>query len=179
MSNDSLATTPYTLSENEWVPIKGFPGYSVNLFGQVRNDDTKRLLRIRLNQYGVPYVGLVRDWKQYIRSLPRLVAQTFLSPPSDIFDTPINLDGDRTNCAVDNLMWRPRWYAVYYNQQFVDPYPHPINQPVKAQEELETFPNSLSAACRYGLLEKEVVMSILNKIPAWPTYQYFQIARGA
>jgi hypothetical protein len=159
---------------NDWYPVNGFPGYSVNPLGQVRRDSNGRILVPRYNQYGVPYVGLMREWQQCIRSLPRLVARTFLQPPSEIFDTPIQIDGDPANCRVDNLMWRPRWYAILYKRQFDERYDNPIDVPVKARNERERFPNSLAAACRYGLLEREVVLSVLNRTPAWPTYQYFE-----
>jgi hypothetical protein len=162
--------------EQNWEPVQGFPGYSVNPLGQVRKDSTGRILHTRINQYGVPYVGLMREWRQCIRSLPRLVATAFLPPPSEIFDTPINLDGDRTNCTVDNLMWRPRWYAIYYANQFKDRYDNPIEAPVRAVETGEVFPNSFAAACRYGILEREVVLSVLNRTPTWPTYQRFELA---
>ena len=162
--------------DDGWVPVEGFPGYSINPLGQVSRDSTGRLLIPRYNQYGVPYVGLMRSWQQCSRSLPRLVARAFLPIPSDIFDTPIQVDGDRSNCRADNLMWRPRWYAVLYNRQFEGQrYDHPINVPVRAINEKEQFPNSLEAACRYGLLEREVVLSIINRTPAWPTYQYFEL----
>lgn len=163
------------LHADEWVPVLGFPGYSVNPLGQVKNDSTKRLLATRVNQYGVAYVGLMRDWKQHIRSLPKLVALAFLPATNEIFDTPINLDGDRMNCHVDNLMWRPRWYAVDYFNQFTERYDNPIDVSVRASETGETFPDSFAAACRYGLLEKEVVLSILNRTITWPTYQRFEL----
>ena len=160
----------------DWVPVEEFPGYSVNPLGQVRNDSSDRILQIRLNQYGVPYVGLMREWKQCIRSLPRLVATAFIPHSNPIFDTPINLDGERQNCAVDNLAWRPRWYAVYYVNQFKDRYEHPIEGPIREVETREVFPDSLTAGCRFGLLEREVVLSVLNRTPAWPTYQFFELA---
>lgn len=160
-----------------WRPIPGFPGYSVSIMGQVRHEANERLLRVRYNQYGVPYVGLMKDWKQYIRSLPRLVAEVFVSPPDTIFNTPMQLDGNRRNCAADNLMWRPRWYVVKYNKQFTEePFENPILSRVRAIGEDEIFSNSLKAACRYGLLEQEVVMAVLNKTYAWPTYQTFELA---
>jgi hypothetical protein len=159
----------------EWVEVEGFPGYSVNPLGEVRKDSTGRVLHTRLNQYGVPYVGLMRNWKQCIRSLPKLVATAFIPRPNEIFDTPINLNGDRTDCRVDNLMWRPRWYAVYYANQFRDRYDNPINAPVVEIETGEEFDDSLSAACRFGLLEREVVLSILNRTLTWPTYQQFEL----
>lgn len=151
----------------------------MNPLGQVKRDATERPLVPRYNQYGVPYVGLMRNWQQCSRSLPRLVALAFLSSPSEIFDTPIQLDGDPANCRVDNLMWRPRWYAVHYKRQFEERYENPIDVPVRAIGYDERFSNSLEAACRYGLLEREVVLSILNRTPAWPTYQNFELVEMA
>lgn len=159
---------------SEWETIDGFPGYSINDLGEVRHEANRRPLRLRYNQYGVPYVGLMRDWEQHNRSVPRLVATAFLSLPSDIFNTPIQLDGDPTNCRVDNIMWRPRWYAVKYKRQFGTRYHRPIDDPIRAIHQGERFPNSFEAACRYGLLEEEVVLAIENNTPAWPTYQEFE-----
>jgi hypothetical protein len=163
------------MESDDWRPVEGFPEYSINPLGQVVRESTGRLLRPRYNQDGVPYVGLMRGWQQCNRSLPRLVALTFLPRVSEIFDTPIQRDGDPTNCRVDNLMWRPRWYAVRYKRQFETRYEHPLDVPVYAVNEGERFPNSLAAACFYGLLEREVVLSVLNRTPAWPTYQYFEL----
>lgn len=159
-----------------WVPVEGFPGYSVNPLGQVRNDDSGRLLVSRINQYGVPYVGLMRNSVQLSRSLPLLVAKAFVPQPSPYFRVPINLNGDRLDCRVENLDWRPRHYAVKYVRQFIERYESPINTPVRAREDGDVFPDSLAAACRYGLLEEEVVLSILNNTVAWPTYQAFELA---
>jgi hypothetical protein len=159
-----------------WVPVEEFSDYSVNPLGQVRNNQSGRLLHTRINQFGVPYVGMTQGYGQFNRSLPRLVAAAFIPQPNEIFDTPINLDGDRTNCRVDNLAWRPRWYAVYYNNQFKERYHNPIDAPVRETETDEEFPDSLTAACNYGLLEREVVLSILNNTLAWPTFQKFVIA---
>lgn len=163
------------IHEDEWVKVEGFPGYSVNPLGQVRKDSNGRIMRPRINQDGVAYIGLMRNDRQHIRSLSRLVALTFLPSPNNIFDTPINLDGDRTNCRVDNLMWRPRWYAVRYTNQFTTPYHSPIYAPIRAVETGETFLNSMAAACRYGLLEYEVVKSITNRTLSWPTLQRFEV----
>lgn len=163
------------MTEN-WIEVEDFPGYSVNPLGQVRKNSTGRVLVVRLNQYGVPYVGLMRNWKQCIRSLPRLVATAFIPQPNDVFDTPINLNGDRTDCSVENLVWRPRWYAVYYNQQFEERYENPILAPIREADTDEEFPDSLAAACHFGILEREVVLSILNNTLTWPTYQHFVLA---
>lgn len=165
------------LIDGDWRPIDEFPGYSVNPLGQVRRNANQRLVAPRYNQYGVPYVGFMSNWRQHIRSLPRIVAVTFLPSPSEIFDTPIQIDGDRSNCRADNLMWRPRWYAVQFNNQFKERYENALDEPVRCVHDGARFPNSLAAACRYGLLEREVVLSILRKKPAWPTYQFFDLVR--
>jgi hypothetical protein len=94
---------------------------------------------------------------------------------SEAFDTPINLDGDRFNCCLQNLMWRPRWFAVQYNRQFRERYDRPIEVPLKAADTKEVFPNSLAAAIRYGLLERDVVLSIEHNTLTWPTYQKFEV----
>ena len=163
------------MSESNFVPVEGFPGYSVNPLGQVINDASGRIVKPRVNQYGVAYVGLMREWQQCIRSLPRLVARAFLPKPSQYFNTPIQLDGNPLNCRVDNLMWRPNHYAVKYKRQFRERYENPIEKPIRAVDEDEVFPNSLAAATRFGLLEREVVLSILNNTVTWPTYQRFEL----
>lgn len=160
---------------SDWRPIEGFPRYSINSEGEVRHEPNGRPLLPRYNQYGVPYVGLMSGWQQHIRSLPRLVAYTFLPPPTEIFNTPIQLDGNPGNCRAENLMWRPRWYAVKYKRQFGSRFHRPINKPIHAIGKGERFPNSFEAALRYGLLEEEVVLSIENNTPAWPTYQEFEL----
>ncbi len=99
-----------------WRPIEAFPGYSVSDHGRIRADKSGRILQLNLNQYGLVQVGLMREGVQYHRSVPLLVARAFLEPPFEPFDTPINLDGDRHNNHVDNLVWRPRWFAIRYNQ---------------------------------------------------------------
>lgn len=151
--------------------------YSVSDHGQIRNDHRERILAQSENQFGVWCVGLMRDGKQHHRSVPKLVAQAFIPHPRGPFDTPINLDGDRSNNHVDNLVWRPRWFAVLYNRQFRTPYENPINFPiVERTEEGEIFyENSLHCAMCNGLLEKEVVLSILNGTVTWPTHQRFGV----
>lgn len=168
-----------SVDESDWIPLEGFPGYTINFYGQVRREANRRILIPRLNEYGVAFVGMMRDWQQCNRSLARLVACTFLGSPTDIFNTPIQLDGDPLNCRADNIMWRPRWYAVKYKRQFNEPYRNPINEPIHAIDHSEKFPNSFEAARRYGLLEEEVVLAIVNNTRTWPTYQEFELVEMA
>jgi hypothetical protein len=159
-----------------WKKIKKFPGYSVSDTGLIRSDKSDRLMSLYENQYGVVCVGLMRDGVQRHRSVPLLVAKAFLPRPQfRAFDTPINVDGDRHNNHVDNLAWRPRWFAVKYNHQFKHPHPYPIREKIVDLNTGEVSRNSFECARRYGLLETDLILSIINRTYVWPTYQEFGV----
>lgn len=160
----------------EWKTIKNFPRYAVSERGEVRNLKTERLLKIKVNQYGVVGVGLMDNGIQFHRSVPLLVARAFLPCSRPAFDTPINLDGDRYNNVLSNLMWRPRWFAIAYNRQFKEAFPDAITVPiVDINDPTIGFPNSFTCSTNLGLLEKDLVLSILNRTYVWPTYQEFGV----
>lgn len=160
----------------EWSPIVEFPGYSVSREGQVRNDDTGRIMVLTENQHGITQVGLMKEGKQFKRGVALLVARAFLpAHPHEAFNTPINLDGDRTNNHVDNLMWRPRWFAIMYHRQFHND-KRGFKEPVIDTKTNEWFPTSWAAATKYGLLDREIMMATLNRTYVWPTYQEFRLA---
>lgn len=163
------------MSIEEWRTIEFFPEYEVSDHGRIRTSKTGRILRLNLNQYNLLQVGLMQDGVQKHRSVPLLVAEAFIPQPLGPFDTPINLDGDRTNNHISNLVWRPRWFAIKYNRQFRYPYENPIESPIVDLNTGEVSPNSLECAKRYGLLEKDLVLSIMNRTYVWPTYQEFGI----
>lgn len=162
-------------SEEHWLPIEYFPDYSVSDHGRIRTDKTGRILALNENQFGLVQVGMMRDGIQRHRSVPLLVARAFIPESRDPFDTPINLDGDRYNNHVDNLEWRPRWFAIRYNQQFRYPYEAPILEPIIDLKTGLVSANSFECARTYGLLEKDLVLSILNRTYVWPTYQEFGV----
>lgn len=159
----------------EWQEICSFPGYSVSNTGFVRNDKADRLLTRLVNQSGTVYVGLNRDTIQHKRSVALLVADAFLQRPQDSsFDTPINLDGVRLNNDIENLVWRPRWFAVKYHQQFHNG-SRGFVVPIQDVDTGEWFPNSWEAAVKYGLIDREILIATLNRTYVWPTYQKFSV----
>lgn len=161
----------------EWGYIDGFPDYSVNSAGDVRNDRTGRILRQQQNQFGVVFVGMLNPYgEQKQRGVALMVAHAFLPQDLESFNTPINVDGNRWNCDVQNLMWRPRWFAIRYHQQFRRRYPYPIESPIREVSSGDIYRDSGEVAVRFGLLEQEVVTSIELRTYVWPTYQVFELA---
>jgi hypothetical protein len=159
-----------------WKLIEHFPEYSVSDHGRIRAEKSGRILSLSPNQYGVVQVGMMRDGEQRHRSVPLLVAKAFLPQPPGPFDTPINLDSNRFNNHVDNLAWRPRWFAIRYNQQFKPPHDgYTIDEPLVDLKTGVVSENSFACAKQYGLLEKDLVLSILNRTYVWPTYQEFGV----
>jgi len=158
----------------EWREIRGFLKYSVSNHGNVRREPSQRPLQVYQNQCDVVCVGLMRGHKQYKRSLPLLVARAFLPRPITS-DTPINKDGNRWNNHVENLIWRPRWFAIQYNKQFLHPYDNPISVPIRDTKANVKYIDSFACAVANGLLEKDIVLSILNATYTWPTYQIFEV----
>ena len=150
------------------------PLYSVSEEGGVRNGRSLRPLALRKNNRGIIYVGLTINSQQVNRSVAVLVAEHFLPPPMrSTFDTPIHLDGDRSNCHVNNLLWRPRWFAVHYHRQFNRETPQ--NQ--RACREIETgyiFKSDFDAAREYGLLVQDIRWNYNKNKPVFPTNRRFE-----
>lgn len=161
-----------------WKRIPQFPTYSVSDTGLVRNDDTGRTMAIRRNPNGVYYVGLMRGKKQYNLSLARLVAEAFVSrPPQDRegkFNTPIYLNGHKDDNHAHNLMWRPYWFAKVFHQQLKEG--PTSNAPVVELKTQERYSCALIAGMAFGLLEREIIASALNRTFVWPTFQEFRFA---
>lgn len=160
-----------------WKPIPHFEGYSVSDLGRVHNDRYDRFVAVSRNQQGTCHVGLNRGKRQYKRSLPLLVADAFLDRPGQDrkreFDTPIHLDGDQSHNRVENLMWRPRWFALRYMRQFAEPMDG-VGSPVIELRSKELYLSAWDAALAFGLIHRDLTMSILNRTFVWPTFQEFR-----
>lgn len=158
-----------------WGAISGFEGYSVSDLGQVRNNDTGRILTILTNQWGTRYVGMTRGKKQHRRSLPQLVGNAFVPKVSGRtdFDKLIHRDNDKANNRADNLLWRPHWFEVKYLIQ-ANSGPVGSDVPVLEIKHQELYPNTWEASLAFGLLERDLISSIINRTFTWPTFQEFR-----
>lgn len=153
----------------EWLPIEDFPDYVVSNFGRVKNVHTDRILSPSLVQYDTPIVGLMLDGRQYKRSLSGLVARAFLPEPArDDFNTPIHLDGDKINCSLENLAWRPRAFAINFHLERKHPVYPDWDEDIRLMDTYEIFSNPAEAAIKYGILERDIHRSIVTGMTVFP-----------
>jgi len=154
-------------------PIEGFPNYGVTHRGEVFNLDTGRNMVLSPTMNGDLTVGLVRDRHQYRYSVKGLVARAFVPGEDEIFNTPILLDNDKTNLRIENIVWRPRWFAWQYTRQFAEPRSWHVFGPLMDVETLSEYDNYIDAATRHGLLCEDIRESIYNQKRTFPTQQLF------
>ena len=161
----------------EWASLEtlGFPGYELSNDGLVRNERTERILKTSANQEGIVRVGLMKreEGRQVTVSLIRLVARMFVKGRSASFDTPIQLNGVRSDCNAENLMWRPRWFAVEYFRQFDENAEPLMKTKIYDVEISKRYDDTRVAASENGLLEKDIMKSVVNGSPCFPTWQIF------
>lgn len=161
----------------EWVSLEpmGFPGYKISSEGEVRSERTDKTLKLSANQYGVVRIGLMKrdEGRQITLSLPRLVASMFVEGKSATFNTPINLNGDRNDNRAKNILWRPRWFAVNFFRQFEESTDPLFRTKIYDVETSNRYEDSRDAATKHGLLEEDVMKSVVNGSPCFPTWQRF------
>lgn len=166
--------------QEEWLEIEHFPGYDVSNHGGVFSHARDRLLKRSYVQGGRPTVGLYFDGKQYRRSVAHLVAKTWLpKPPRKDYITPIHLDGNLDNCRADNLMWRPRWFAIEYHHEYkMNRYVNSTD--TRKIEHIETgilYNSFREVAEALGVIEQDVHLHIIqgkHVFPDWPTFRFVQ-----
>lgn len=160
--------------EERWAVIEDFPTYHVSDRGRVINSDTGRVLSESQTKTGTLKIGLVMGGKQHTRSVSVLVAQAFVDGHSEVFNTPVHLDGNPKNNFVDNLVWRPRWFAWKYAHQFQEHIPGQTMGPIADIETGVVYVDMWHAALSNGLLVEDVWKSIHTLKPAFPTWQMFE-----
>lgn len=91
--------------EETWALIQGFPDYAVSNYGQVKSLRFDRILKARVNSYGLHRVVLYRNKEPYDFYVHRLVAAAFIDgyiPELQVR----HRDDDGSNNNVYNLRFR-------------------------------------------------------------------------
>lgn len=88
----------------EWRTITEYPGYSVNNHGEVRNNQTNRVLKNQTLNNGYQTVTLCDANGHHPKSVHRLVAKEFVDNPRRC-ELINHIDGNKSNNNADNLEW--------------------------------------------------------------------------
>lgn len=146
----------------QWYELDDFPDYAVSDLGEVSNIKTGMPRKTSMNQFGIVKISLYQGRELITRSVAVLVADAFVPGRTDLFNTPIHLDGDRENCRADNLMWRPRWFAVRFHRQFENEEFHNSNVEIMELTTGRRY-SSVKAACMdLGLFYNDVYRSYIH-----------------
>ena len=146
-----------------WVTIHDFPNYKISSSGRVANAKTGNILKESLTKHGVVKIGLVHEGVQYTRSMSVLVAEMFVDGKTDLFNTPVHLDGNHLNNRSDNLVWRPRWFAWKYSRQFNELEPGQNRGPIIDLKSGDVYKDMVSVATHNGLLISDIWKSVYTK----------------
>lgn len=160
--------------KEEWRVIEDFPEYSISNMGEVINHKTGKPRTVRLNNTGSLVVNLSDGAGRTTRSVAGLVARYFMEADNPNDDTPIQLNGDRADCRVTNMVLRPRWFAVDYHRQFVGS-PMAFDKRVLCIDTDEDFEDCREAAQMYGMLERDIFVAVHNGSTVYPHFYEFAL----
>ena len=88
----------------EYRIIEGFENYSISDLGNIRNDQTGRILKLCLDTEGYNRIRLYKDKIASTQKVHRLVANMFLPNPENK-KTVDHIDNNKTNNNLINLRW--------------------------------------------------------------------------
>lgn len=149
----------------QWQELDEFPDYAVSSLGEIANIKTGMPRKTSMNQYGIVKISLYQGRELITRSVAVMVAEAFVPGRNQLFNTPIHLDGDRENCRADNLMWRPRWFAVRFHRQFETEEFHNSNVDIEEVTTGRRYTSAKEACIDLGLYYNDVYRSYVHGEP--------------
>lgn len=160
----------------ETKPIEGFPEYVIDRAGTVYTVASGLRRKPSKTREGALKVTLYREGRPYTKSLSLLVAKAWLYNDfdPDIFDTPIHLDNDQSNNHVDNLAWRPRWFAIKYQRQYWNEEYRFSRVKVQDVKTGERYEGLMDVCQKYGYLYMDVIRSCTKHDEVFPTWRKFR-----
>lgn len=162
------------MSDDVFARIPSFPNYRVCRSGRVINVNKQVDMTHSPNQRGELTVGLSRHGQQMRRSVKVLVAKAFVPGESPIMNTVVQLDGDINNVDASNLVWRPRWWAWKYNEQWKTEAPSwAWAGPIINNDTGKVYENMVDASMSCGFLIEDIRVSIRYHVPVFPTAHTF------
>ena len=158
-----------------WKALPGGPGVEVSTLGRVRTLDKMvwngkgtwlmkgRILKQRYNHKGYMRVGITIDGERAMKSVHRLVAQTFIDNPNDFPQV------NHKNCVRDdNRVSNLEWCDNSYNQKYREKYGKALGRPVFAVNlatlEVSQFKSQAEAGRVLGAGQSSITNVINGKL---------------
>ena len=146
-----------------WKVIEEFPNYSVSTNGEIKNNNTQKLLSIAYNQDGYAIVQLWKNGKGYMRRVHRLVLITFMPiDNSEKYEVNHN-DCNTKNNHLDNLEWCTSQENIQYRLKLN----HKRKKSVQVKYitgEIQVFNSVLECAKYFKVDPKAIEHYIKNKL---------------
>ena len=92
------------MMQDKYFMIKDFENYGINIFGDVKNLTTGKILKPWLDGNGYYIVGLRENYKRVSKLIHRLLADLFI-PNLEKKTNVDHIDRNRTNNKLLNLRW--------------------------------------------------------------------------
>lgn len=161
-----------------WKPIEDFPDYQISSFGNIIHMDRPDTLRkVSLNHKGFPTLVLFHKehpGSRYLRQVNQLVAEAFLGPPTVKLNSVWHIDGDLTNCNVENLKWEMRSRVMEWNEMHRSGIPKYRTPAVRNNKTGKEYINAFEAALAAGDIETAIVSHIEKYPPQYADRARFQ-----
>lgn len=160
-------------------PIEDFPGYLVDREGRIFSERTDRQITPSKTRQGLAKITLHRDGDPHTRALAPIVAKAHLynDHDPDVFNTPIHLDNDPLNNHVDNLAWRPRWFAIKYQSQYWNLEFRHSRVPVEDTSTGIVYDSIMDVCQKFGVLFVDVMNSCGRGTYVFPTWKVFRFLK--
>lgn len=166
--------------EELWAEIEEFPNYHISDLGRIFNIHRESYMRPSFNPLGHLKITLKSPWdsSRHCRSVSRLVAEAFVESPDVGCDHVVLLDGNFSNVAAYNLVWRPRWLTWKYTHQLRTRQPtHYHNLPCINVVTGVMYNNIIEAGMTEGLVFEDIWRSTYTGIELYPYGSIFEIVK--
>ena len=90
------------VKEEEWKTINDYPNYSISSLGVIRNDTTKRIMKLKQDTKGYLIIGLTKDGIQKCFKHHQLIGLHFIPNPENYLQID-HINGDPSDNRLVNL----------------------------------------------------------------------------